>query len=163
MDGNLPNVTKTWHCLGKEEASFILAAVERSEFTFTVKDANRWLNSHLPPLNSHLPPLNSIFSLLAPTPTVLLLLFPLFRGLPLPGPFCPNPQHLISPPSYLTFQWHVSAINREYYHVLGGRWQSKAREIHLVLLRSQESYCYELVQCLTQWNWFSLYFAVLFI
>lgn len=56
------------------------------------------------------------------------------------------------PPLSLTFQWHGLATNRGYHPLLGGRWQYKAREICLVLFRSQEFYCYEFVQCLTQWD-----------
>lgn len=119
MDRNLPNATRTWCCLRKEEASFTLAAVERSEFPFTAKDATPWFNSHLP----H-PLLSSLFSLFSLTPTALVLFFPPI-GLPLPGPFCSNPQHLSpdssyprelprDPPLFLTFQRRILATNRCY-------------------------------------------------
>lgn len=35
----ISQMSQTWHCLGKKEASFILAAAERSEFPFAAKVA----------------------------------------------------------------------------------------------------------------------------
>lgn len=106
-------------CAGKEEAPDIPASVEWIPPS-SQRCPSVCFSSHLP----H-PRLKSLYFLFSLTPTALSPLFPLFVGLSLPEPFCPNPQHVISAPFYsskiprdsppsLTFWWRVLTINWEY-------------------------------------------------